>query len=222
MHAGHRTQAGRGQAHQRKLPDAQRLDPARAQHGEKRPVMVWIHGGGFVNGSGDIYHSRWLAARGHIVVVTINYRLGALGFLAHPSLGPPGSVGNYGLADQQAALRWVRDNIAAFGGDPKKVTIAGESAGGMSVCDHLIAPGLQDCSARRSFRARRVRRRPMWSSGNGGAWTTRSRRAAVTPPPRRGVCARCRRPGSSVRLGTTSLGTPRALRPGDRNACAAG
>ena len=115
--------------------------PPRGQHNEKRPVMVWIHGGGFVNGSGDIYHSRWLAARGHIVVVTINYRLGALGFLAHPSLGPPGTVGNYGLADQQAALRWVRDNIAAFGGDPRKVTIAGESAGGMSVCDHLVAPG---------------------------------------------------------------------------------
>jgi para-nitrobenzyl esterase len=115
--------------------------PPRGQHNEKRPVMVWIHGGGFVNGSGDIYHSRWLAARGHIIVVTINYRLGALGFLAHPSLGPPGTVGNYGLADQQAALRWVRDNIAAFGGDPRKVTIAGESAGGMSVCDHLVAPG---------------------------------------------------------------------------------
>ena len=115
--------------------------PPRGQRSDKRPVMVWIHGGGFVNGSGDIYHSRWLAAKGHIVVVTINYRLGALGFLAHPSLGPPGRVGNYGLADQQAALRWVRDNIAAFGGDPRKVTIAGESAGGMSVCDHLVAPG---------------------------------------------------------------------------------
>ena len=115
--------------------------PARGQHNEKRPVMVWIHGGGFVNGSGDIYHARWLAARGHIVVVTINYRLGAFGFLAHPSLGAPGTVGNYGLADQQAALRWVRDNIGAFGGDPRKVTIAGESAGGMSVCDHLVAPG---------------------------------------------------------------------------------
>jgi para-nitrobenzyl esterase len=115
--------------------------PPRGQRGDKRPVMVWIHGGGFVNGSGDIYHSRTLAAKGHIVVVTINYRLGALGFLAHPSLGPPGDVGNYGLADQQAALRWVRDNIAAFGGDPRKVTIAGESAGGMSVCDHLVAPG---------------------------------------------------------------------------------
>jgi para-nitrobenzyl esterase len=108
---------------------------------DKRPVMVWIHGGGFVNGSGDLYNARWLAARGHIVVVTINYRLGALGFLAHPSLGPPGELGNYGLADQQAALRWVRDNIAKFGGDPSKVTIAGESAGAMSVCDHLVAPG---------------------------------------------------------------------------------
>jgi para-nitrobenzyl esterase len=108
---------------------------------ELRPVMVWIHGGGFVNGSGDIYDARRLTSRGDIVVVTINYRLGALGFLAHPALGPAGDVGNYGLADQQAALRWVRDNIANFGGDPGKVTVAGESAGGVSVCDHLVAPG---------------------------------------------------------------------------------
>jgi para-nitrobenzyl esterase len=107
----------------------------------RRPVLVWIHGGGFVNGSGDIYKARQLASRGNVVVVTINYRLGALGFLAHPALGPAGGVGNYGLSDQQAALRWVRDNIANFGGDPGKVTIAGESAGGMSVCDHLVAPG---------------------------------------------------------------------------------
>jgi para-nitrobenzyl esterase len=106
-----------------------------------RPVMVWIHGGGFVNGGGDVYNARELTSRGDIVVVTINYRLGTLGFLAHPALGPAGAVGNYGLADQQAALRWVRDNIANFGGDPAKVTIAGESAGGMSVCDHLVAPG---------------------------------------------------------------------------------
>jgi para-nitrobenzyl esterase len=108
--------------------------------GDRRPVMVWIHGGAFINGSGGMYDSRWLASRGDIVVVTLNYRLGALGFLAHPALGPAGDVGNYGLADQQAALRWVRDNIADFGGDPDKVTIAGESAGGMSVCDHLVAP----------------------------------------------------------------------------------
>ncbi|SRX92046.1 carboxylesterase [Stackebrandtia nassauensis DSM] [Mycobacterium shimoidei] len=107
----------------------------------KRPVMVWIHGGGFINGASDIYNARWLAAKGHIVVVTINYRLGALGFLAHPALDQSDALGNYGLADQQAALRWVRDNIGAFGGDPAKVTIAGESAGGMAVCDHLVAPG---------------------------------------------------------------------------------
>jgi len=102
-----------------------------------RPVLVWIHGGAFANGSADIYDARRLVTRGDIVVVTVNYRLGAPGFLAHPALGQPG---NYGLADQQAALRWVRDNIAAFGGDPAKVTIAGQSAGGISVCDHLVAP----------------------------------------------------------------------------------
>lgn len=108
---------------------------------EKRPVMVWIHGGAFAGGSGDIYDAGRLAARGGLVVVTVNYRLGTLGFLAHPALGAGGDVGNYGLADQQAALRWVRDNIADFGGDPEKVTVAGESAGGMSVCDHLVSPG---------------------------------------------------------------------------------
>ena len=101
------------------------------------PVLVWVHGGSFMKGSGDIYDARRLTVGGGIVVVTVNYRLGALGFLADPALGEPG---NYGLADQQAALRWVRDNIAAFGGDPMKVTISGESAGGMSVCDHLAAP----------------------------------------------------------------------------------
>ncbi|WP_059015953.1 carboxylesterase family protein [Mycobacterium sp. M26] len=108
-----------------------------------RPVMVWIHGGGFLNGSADIYDARWMATQGDIVVVTINYRLGTLGFLAHPALSRNGNAGNYGLADQQAALHWVHDNIAAFGGDPAKVTIAGESAGAMSVCDHLVAPGSQ-------------------------------------------------------------------------------
>lgn len=109
-------------------------------HAVGLPVMVWIHGGAFVNGSADLYNSQWLATRGEMVVVTVNYRLGALGFLAHPALGAPDELGNYGLADQQAALRWVRDNIGAFGGDPAKVTVAGESAGAMSVCDHLVSP----------------------------------------------------------------------------------
>lgn len=122
--------------------------PDAAAPGSPRPVMVWFHGGGFLNGSSDLYDARRLATRGGIVVVTVNYRLGALGFLAHPALAVAGSgagpgnsePGNYGLADQQAALRWVRDNIAGFGGDPGRVTIAGESAGAISVCDHLVAP----------------------------------------------------------------------------------
>ncbi|MGY4712950.1 carboxylesterase/lipase family protein [Mycolicibacterium sp. CBM1] len=114
--------------------------PQGATPSNRLPVMVWIHGGGFLNGSADIYDARWLATQGNIVVVTVNYRLGTLGFLAHGALSPDGEIGNYGLADQQAALRWVRDNVAEFGGDPTKVTIAGESAGAMSVCDHLVAP----------------------------------------------------------------------------------
>jgi para-nitrobenzyl esterase len=114
--------------------------PSAATARAPRPVMVWIHGGGFLNGSSDLYDARRLATRGDIVVVTVNYRLGALGFLAHPALAREGEIGNYGLADQQAALRWVRDNIGAFGGDPDRVTVAGESAGAISVCDHLVAP----------------------------------------------------------------------------------
>ncbi|MEV6767247.1 carboxylesterase family protein [Nocardia sp. NPDC051030] len=104
------------------------------------PVMVWIHGGSFSGGSGAAYDTTRLSEQG-IVTVTLNYRLGSLGFLAHPDLDTDGTGGNYGLMDQQAALRWVQRNIAVFGGDPAKVTIAGESAGGVSVCGHLAAPG---------------------------------------------------------------------------------
>jgi para-nitrobenzyl esterase len=108
----------------------------------KRPVLVWIHGGGFTQDGALNYDGTKLAANG-IVVVTINYRLGALGFLAHPALAsrPGGSAGNYGLMDQQAALRWVKHNIARFGGDPHEVTIAGQSAGGVSVLAQLVSPG---------------------------------------------------------------------------------
>jgi para-nitrobenzyl esterase len=110
----------------------------------KRPVMVWIHGGAFQVGSAENYDPTRLVTIGDVVVVTINYRLGALGFLAHPALSaesPDGVSGNYGILDQQLALRWVRDNIAAFGGNPKRVTIFGESAGGISVHAQLASPG---------------------------------------------------------------------------------
>jgi para-nitrobenzyl esterase len=107
---------------------------------ERLPVLVFIHGGGYTSGSGDVllYDGESLAARG-VVVVTANYRLGVFGFLAHPALtreSPHQASGNYGLLDQIAALKWVQRNIAAFGGDPDRVTVAGQSAGAGSV--HLL------------------------------------------------------------------------------------
>jgi para-nitrobenzyl esterase len=106
------------------------------------PVLFWIHGGSNEYGEGNSFDPTALVTEGHILVVTINSRLGALGWLAHPLLdgGTPNSSGNYGLMDQQFAMRWVKDNIAAFGGDPQKVTIAGESAGALDTCSHLASP----------------------------------------------------------------------------------
>ncbi|MBV9943235.1 MAG: carboxylesterase family protein [Solirubrobacterales bacterium] len=110
------------------------------RHDRHWPVLVWIHGGGFTEDGARNYDGAKLAANG-MVVVTINYRLGALGFLAHPALArrPGGPAGNYGLMDQIAALRWVRQNIAHFGGEAHNVTIAGQSAGGVSVLGLLIS-----------------------------------------------------------------------------------
>lgn len=108
----------------------------------KRPVMVWIHGGGYSVGGGSDHDGSKLAIDGDTVVVTINYRLGALGFLSHPALDAEGhAFGNYGLMDQQFALDWVHRNIAAFGGDPQNVTIFGESSGGTSVMSQIVSPG---------------------------------------------------------------------------------
>ncbi|MET0237052.1 MAG: carboxylesterase family protein [Kibdelosporangium sp.] len=107
------------------------------------PVMVWFHGGGFTAGAASQYDPVKLVTRGDVIVVTVAYRLGALGFLATPGLTaetPGVQSGNYGLQDQQAALRWVQRNAAFFGGNPGNVTIFGESAGAASVCDHLVSP----------------------------------------------------------------------------------
>lgn len=110
---------------------------------ELHPVMVWIHGGALVVGESDDYDPAQLVEQGDVIVVTINYRLGALGFLAHPALTAESSdhvSGNYGILDQQAALAWVRRNIVFFGGNPFNVTIFGESAGGLSVHTQLASP----------------------------------------------------------------------------------
>ncbi|MGE0820716.1 MAG: carboxylesterase/lipase family protein [Candidatus Binatia bacterium] len=105
------------------------------------PVMVWIHGGGLTRLSGELEDPTPLVEKGEVILVTINYRLGVLGFFAHPALDAEGHLNaNYGLMDQQFALQWVQRNIAAFGGDPNRVTIFGESAGGLSVYSHLASP----------------------------------------------------------------------------------
>ncbi len=121
-------------------------------HDRSLPVMFWVHGGALVVGESDDYNPQRLVDQG-VVVVTINYRLGALGFLAHPALSAEAadpdkdndtdrapSSGNYGIMDQQLALRWVKRNIAAFGGDPHNVTLFGESAGGLSTFSNLVSP----------------------------------------------------------------------------------
>jgi len=122
--------------------------PARSAK-DRLPVMVWIHGGGFIAGATaeKLYHSEHIAKKG-VIVVTIGYRLGALGFLAHPDLSAENdkhTSGNYGLLDMVAALKWVQRNISAFGGNPNRVTIFGESAGGIAVsmlCASPLAKGL--------------------------------------------------------------------------------
>jgi para-nitrobenzyl esterase len=115
--------------------------PADAKADSKLPVMVWIHGGAFIFGSGSAYDGTHFAQQG-VIVVTVNYRLGRAGWFAHPALtaeDPKGTLGNYGLLDQIAALEWVRDNIKAFGGDAKNVTVFGESAGAISVNYLMLA-----------------------------------------------------------------------------------
>jgi para-nitrobenzyl esterase len=136
-----------------------------------RPVMVWLHGGGLTAGAGEDVVPDAFARRTGTVVVTVNYRLGALGFLATPGLDAEardGVSGNFGMLDQQAALRWVRANIGRFGGDPGRVTVAGESAGGRSVCTQLASP-----TAKGLFRAAIVQ------SGAYGDCAGRTHEAAV-------------------------------------------
>ena len=120
------------------------------QKGAKLPVAMWIHGGGYDHGYAyekPMGGEEW-AARG-VILVSINYRVGVLGFLSHPELtAEQGQSGNYGLMDQIAALRWIKDNIAAFGGDPANITVFGQSAGAMSVKNLIISPASRDLMAK--------------------------------------------------------------------------
>lgn len=125
--------------------------PAGVRLGARLPVMFWIHGGGLTTGTGNQHDGTLMATTNHMMVVSINYRLGVFGFLALPALSaeaPDHASGDYGLLDQQAALRWTHRNIRTFGGDPRDVTIAGESAGGYSVCSLLASPTVRGLFSR--------------------------------------------------------------------------
>lgn len=114
--------------------------PDSASPGHPKPVLVWIHGGTGVNGAGSVFDAHRLAVGGDVVVVTINYRMGIFGAFGHPGLEDSGT---FGLADQQAALRWVQRNAAAFGGDPDSVTLFGESYGGLATSAQLTSPSAE-------------------------------------------------------------------------------
>ena len=135
------------------------------------PVMVWIHGGGFTSGSGDLpnFQGQTLAGDEQVVVVSLNYRLGVFGFFALPALSAEsehGSSGNYGIMDQAYALHWVKRNIAAFGGDPERVTIFGQSAGAQSVLAHYVSP------LSRGLFARAIGESARYQDFGIGLWTT--------------------------------------------------
>lgn len=147
------------------------------------PVMVWIHGGGLVQGSAakPFYDGASLARRG-VIVVTINYRLGPFGFLTHPALqqeSPSGAAGNWGLLDQVAALKWVRDNVAAFGGDPGNVTIFGESAGALSVHALMASPLARGLFHRAIAQSGAAPRRVMTLAQSQALWQEKAAAAGV-------------------------------------------
>ena len=120
----------------------------------KLPVLVWIHGGGYFDGASNDYDPTKLVTKGKLVVVTLNYRLNLFGFMAHPALDAEGhAVGNYGLMDMQAALKWVQRNITAFGGDPGNVTLGGQSAGAGASAANVFSPGAKGLFHRAIFQS---------------------------------------------------------------------
>ena len=202
---------------QRGLPVPERLRADAARSGGDRPVLVWIHGGGLVQDGARNYDGTKLAADG-AVVVTINYRLGALGFLAHPALASHGAAGNYGLMDQQAALRWVQRNIARFGGDPHNVTIAGQSAGGLSVLAQMVSPGARGLFQRAIVQSGTfaLNQRPLATAEAAGQMFAHDRRL---PGPDRGVPAQRagQRPGQQIRRRDSRRRRRLGAHPADRN-----
>jgi para-nitrobenzyl esterase len=184
--------------------------------GARTPVYVFIHGGGLNNGSSNQHDMSKIVRETGVVGVTLNYRLGIFGFLGLPGLtAESGESGNYGFNDQQAALRWVHRNVAAFGGDPSRVTIGGESAGGFSVCGHLTAPGSRGLFARAMIQSGSCTSRPLAASEAAG--TTYAAAAGCADAATAVACLRAQSAGAlldaaayqpSLTDGTRSLPLP--------------
>jgi para-nitrobenzyl esterase len=174
--------------------------PARSK-ARNLPVLVWVHGGSLRTGESDEYNPAGLVRDG-VVVVTINYRLGALGFLADSALAshPGGPAGNYGLMDQQAALRWVQRNIRGFGGNPGNVTLFGESAGGLSTLAQLVSPGARGLFQRAIVEsgAYQLTQQPLAAAESAGqAFAAKAGCAGTTAPASAAACLR-RLPVSTI------------------------
>jgi carboxylesterase type B len=170
--------------------------PAGTHSDDRLPVYFFIHGGANANGSSNQHDGTFIIQNSGIIIVTINYRLGVFGFLAHPSLTrESGESGNYGFMDQQSALGWVHRNIAAFGGDPRRVTIGGESSGGLSVCGHLSAPGSQGLFARATVESGTCATRTLGEAEAQGASIAQSLGCATDT-----TAAQCLRGQSASRL----------------------
>ena len=221
MHAGHRRRPGMRTAHRRGLPDPERVDTA-VRRRKARPVMVWIHGGAFINGSGDLYDARWLATRGDIVVVTVNYRLGALGLPGASGAGPgraTSATTAWPISRRRCAgCATTSPSSAAI---PARSRSPGESAGGMSVCDHLVAPGsaglfraaiIQSGPCQAQAHCREAEKRQPGLCGRGWAAAIRRPRRLPAALP----AASC-----ESRRGTSRFGDDHAERAGHRDDVAA-
>ncbi|HEY3797379.1 MAG TPA: carboxylesterase family protein [Caulobacteraceae bacterium] len=182
--------------------------PAGTKAGDKLPVMVWIYGGAFTNGAAStpFYDGTHFAEKG-VILVSANYRLGRFGFFAHPALdGGPGPVGNYGIMDQIAALKWVKANVAAFGGDTSNITVFGESAGGISVNYLMTSPaakGLFDKAISESGFGRSVPK-PLAAAEQSGASFAQTQ--GVTGTDAAAAAALRAIPADKVLAGTVALG----------------
>ncbi len=188
------------------LPRAARTNP--------RPVLLWIHGGAFVGGAASLYRLDRLARDADAVIVSINYRLGVFGFMAPPAAAK-GAKHVLALEDQRLAMRWVKDNIAAFGGDPSNITLAGESAGAASVCMHMLAPEQTRGLFHRAIMQSAACSTPLRSLAEAEAFAARvAAEAACTDPQTALACLKAIEPQRLIAAGAKAAETDlRAFAP---------